>query len=416
MDRKTIVENPSKLTRTVGICIGVLLIVLEIIIATQYVSLSPKPEVWMIISLTGCFVVLDVLYFVEVFAIKTLMARIAIYAIDFVLLLFINALTGSAYFAGLYAAILTQFYLNVEDNKSKAVALVFSSVMFIVTCVVGWFLNHRRAMGDGEILETAFACLIGIVVLILHFCVTNFLLLFYRNNRKLTAALKEADESKKQLEEAYEKLSETAVFQERNRIARDIHDNAGHSMTAVIMQTEAAKLLIDSHPDEAKAKIISANIQAKNALDQMRESVHLLAGRATPASLKEELEEILAQTMDGSDVKIRFDIADVSLPYDRRRFVCNSLKECLANGVRHGGANAFYVEFGGKEGSVCLTVSDNGSGLPENFKEGFGLRGIREKAANFGGGVVYESESGDGCEIRITIATGSCIKNGADND
>ena len=52
---------------------------------------------------------------------------------------------------------------------------------------------------------------------------------------------------------------------------------------------------------------------------------------------------------------------------------------------------------------LCLTVSDNGCGLPDNFKEGFGLRGIREKAVNFGGGIVYESESGDGCESKITI-------------
>lgn len=404
-NRERLVENPYRLARIVGVCIGVLLIVLEVIIVTQYVSLLPRPELWKILSLAGCFIALDVLYFVEVFLIKTLLARLLIYATDFVFLLFINALTGSAYFAGLYAAILTQFYLNVEDMKSKSVVLVLSSVMFIVTCVLGWFINHRRAVSDSEIIEIAFACLVGILVLVLHFAVTNFLLSFYRNNMKLTKALKEADESKKQLEEAYEQLSETAVFQERNRIARDIHDNAGHSMTAVIMQTEAAKLLIDTNPDEAKTKIIAANIQAKNALDQMRESVHLLAGRAESMSLKEELEEIIAQTMDGTDVKIRFDIAEIQLSSDRRRFVCNSLKECLANGIRHGGASAFYVELAETDGAVQLTVSDNGTGLPEDFKEGFGLRGIREKATHFNGNIVYESESGDGCEIRISIKT-----------
>ena len=48
-------------------------------------------------------------------------------------------------------------------------------------------------------------------------------------------------------------------------------------------------------------------------------------------------------------------------------------------------------------------MSDNGSGLPADFKEGYGLRGIREKAAALGGGIVYESEPDDGCEIKITI-------------
>ncbi len=107
--------------------------------------------------------------------------------------------------------------------------------------------------------------------------------------------------------------------------------------------------------------------------------------------------------MDGTGVKIRCAIDDVQLAGVKRRFIANSLKECLANGMRHGGASAFYVELSSEAGVLCLTVSDNGCGLPDNFKEGFGLRGIREKAVNFGGGIVYESESGDGCEIKITI-------------
>ena len=107
--------------------------------------------------------------------------------------------------------------------------------------------------------------------------------------------------------------------------------------------------------------------------------------------------------MDGTDIKVRYDLSDVSLPYDKRRFIANSLKECLANGMRHGGANAFYVEFAVREENVALTVSDNGTGLPSGFKEGFGLRGLREKAAGFGGGIVFESEEGEGAEITVSI-------------
>ena len=389
-----IISNPARFTRVLGVGVGVVLLVFEVIICAQYVSLKPMPAVWKIVSLVGCSVALDVLCLVELYAIKTLKARIAVYCVDFVFLLFVCALTGSTYISALYCVILSQFYINIEDFKTKIVAFVLSCVMFIVTCVVGWFINQMREITYNEIFDMVSAWITGVIILAAHFGVVNFLIGFYRTNIKLTGALKEADESKKQLEEAYAQLSETAVFQERNRIARDIHDNAGHSITAVIMQTEAAKLLIDVNPEEAKAKVISANIQAKNALDQMRESVHLLAGRDSSCSLKEELEEILAQTMDGTGVKIRCAIDDVQLA---------GVKECLANGMRHGGASAFYVELSSEAGVLCLTVSDNGCGLPDNFKEGFGLRGIREKAVNFGGGIVYESESGDGCEIKITI-------------
>lgn len=400
-DKNVVLKNPTRLKNLLGVIIGVILVIIESIILAQFLSLPEMPAVWEIVSLSACMFVLDVLCFVELYLIKTLKARIVIYCFDFILLLFICMLTGSTYLAGLYCVILSQLYLNVPDLRTKTVTLIISCVAFAATCVAGWIIRR-----NDDFFDMVSATVVGTIIIVVHFAVVNFLLAFYRNNIKLTKALKEADESKKELEEAYTQLSETAVFKERNRIARDIHDNAGHSMTAVIMQTEAAKLLMDTNPEEAKNKIIAANIQAKNALEQMRESVHLLAGRSEALSLKEEIGEIIAQTIDGTDVKIRFDIADLNLSGDRRRFICNSLKECLSNGMRHGGAGAFYVELAEADGKVVLTVSDNGGGLPEDFKEGYGLKGIREKAAAFGGGIVYESESGDGCEITITIDRG----------
>lgn len=404
-ENKELINN-RRMFRVLCAAVGIILLIFEGIICTQFINIDPRPAVWKIISLIGCMFVLDALCVSEFCFIKTLKARIVIYCVDFVFLLFICALTGSSYLSALYCVILSQLYFNVDDIRTKIIVFVWSCVSFVVTCVVGWFLNNIRIIEYNEILDLIFASLVGLIIIAVHFVVVNFLLAFYRNNKKLARALKEADESKKELENAYAELSETVVFKERNRIARDIHDNAGHSMTAVIMQTEAAKLLIDTNPEEAKTKIISANIQAKNALEQMRESVHLLAGRNEAVSLKEELEEIIAQTMDGTDVKIRYDIGGLELSGDRRRFIANSLKECLSNGIRHGGAGAFYVELNESGGKAVLTVSDNGGGLPEDFKEGYGLRGIREKAAQFGGGIVFESEQGDGCEIKITIEKG----------
>ncbi len=402
MDGFNRIKSHSRFAVIAGIIIAIMLIVLEIVVCVQYVLLKPAPPAWGIALIVVCEFLLDVLFITEIF-VKTFKLRIVIYIADFVLLLVISVLSSSVYISALYCVILSQFYLSVKDFKSKLSVFIASCVLFVITCCVGWLINHRQVIDYEAILSIASDGLLNILILFAHFAVTNFLITFYQTNIKLTAALAEADESKKMLEEAYEQLSETAVYEERNRIARDIHDNAGHSMTSVIMQTEAAKLIIDTDPEEAKNKIISANIQAKNALEQMRQSIHLLAGRNASATLKEEIEEIIAQTMDGTDIIIRYDIADVSLPYDKRRFIANSLKECLANGMRHGGANAFYVELAVREEYVCLTVSDNGSGLPSDFKEGFGLRGLREKAASFGGGTVIESEKGEGTEITVTV-------------
>ena len=193
------------------------------------------------------------------------------------------------------------------------------------------------------------------------------------------------------------------MYEERNRIAKDIHDNAGHSMTTVIMQTEAAKLLIDNNPEEAKNRIISANIQAKNALEQMRESVHLLAGRAHAKTLRAEFEEIIAQTIDGTELKIRCDLEDLQADEEEHRFLCNTLKECLANGIRHGKATTFYIELKNVLSCISLLISDNGCGVQGEINEGFGLKGIREKTEKLGGRCYFSSEDGEGFEVTITL-------------
>ncbi len=402
-EKRKFFNDAKKFGRVVHACVLALLVIFTIVVFVQFVSYRPRPSVALIIALAVCLAMLIILCAVEMYAVKTMTGRIVIYVFDFLLLLAICSITGSAYLSALYCVILTEIYINVDVFRTKIIIFAVSCGGFIVTCVLGWLIGHMWKLTPDEIVNLISDGLVGAIIFAVHFAVANFLLEFYHTNLKLTAALKETDERKAELETVYKELSETAVFQERNRIARDIHDNAGHSMTAVIMQTEAAKLLIDSNPEEAKAKIVSANMQAKNALEQMRESVHLLAGRNAARSLKQELEETLAQTMDGTDINIRSDIADIELPWDRRHFVANSLKECLSNGIRHGGATAFYVELSQDGDFAKLTVSDNGCGLPADFKEGFGIRGLREKAAAYGGRMVVESEQDDGCEITIVI-------------
>lgn len=415
-EKKKFFSDTKNFTKLLHCLILVLLVIFTIVVFVQFVNVKVKPQLGLIIALAACLVTLIILCAVEVYAGITFAGRIAIYVIDFLLLLAINSITGSIFLSALYCVILTQIYLNLDVFHTKIIIFAISCVGFASTCVIGWLISHGWVLVSGEIVDLVSGSVVGVIVIAVHFIVANFLIGFYNTNLKMRAALKASDERKAELEKVYKELSETAVFQERNRIARDIHDNAGHSMTAVIMQTEAAKLLIDTNPEAAKAKIISANIQAKSALEQMRESVHLLAGREGAQPVKQEIAEVLAQTMDGTDLTIRSDISDVELSFERRHFIINSLKECLANGIRHGGATAFYVEFGQDGENVILTVSDNGCGLPADFKEGFGLKGIREKALSFGGKLLVESEEDDGCEVKIIIKNGDEDKKELGND
>ncbi|MDE7329719.1 MAG: hypothetical protein K2N30_01300 [Clostridia bacterium] len=387
-----------KIFEYIKITLIALLVVIEIIIcADSYGKVVPHYGFWIAFALC---VVLLALETVNAFVFKSFTAKMVFYGFDSAITLTICLFTGSSLMSAIYCIVLTQCYISVEGFKEKTIIFGVSSGLFVVSFITGAILMNQAVNG----LEVISGVLFGLLAIVLDYVITLFLLKFYRTNLELRAALKEADENRARLEEVYEQLTQTKVFEERNRIAKDIHDTAGHSMTTVIMQTEAAKLLIDENPAEAKNRIISANVQARNALEQMRESVHLLAGRGKVRPLKEELEEVIAQTIDGTDIKARYDL-DVVQPSDEVfRFIVNSVKELLANGIRHGKATAFYIELKDEGDKLALLVSDNGCGVKGEIKEGFGLKGVREKAEKLGGSCSFSSEESEGFEVKIILS------------
>ena len=244
-----------------------------------------------------------------------------------------------------------------------------------------------------------------LILIVLHFLVLNFTIQIYRKNVEADKTLTELHEANEKLQAANRELQEITMLEERQRIAKDIHDTAGHSITTVIMQTEAAKLVIDTDPEEAKRKISAANLQAKHALDELRESVHLLSGTQAQPTLKAQLMEIVHDSTDGTGVAIRADIAELSLCDAKRRFLVNSLREGISNGLRHGNATAFYFECKEVGGRVVeFLLSDNGTGMEiAALKEGFGLFGMHKRAESLGGQVWFDTEPGEGFEIHITL-------------
>lgn len=381
-----------------------ILIVTEIIVCAQAAMHFSGAQLILNLSVAiSCCAALAVVETVDSFVIKKFAAKMIFFGVDAALLLVICIFTGNSLLATLYCVVLTQLYMNIEKFKDKFILFGVSCGLYLISFVVGWVLTNVGASTVNSTVEIFSGALFGLLLIALDFIIIQFLLSFYKTNKELSAALKEADESRAALKAASEQLSATAVFEERNRIAKDIHDNAGHSMTTVIMQTEAAKLLIDKEPEEAKNRIISANIQARNALEQMRESVHLLAGRSNTLSLKEEMAAIIAQTIDGTDIKARLDIADIVTDGQLQRFICNSLKESLANGIRHGKATAFYIELKEEEDKLSLFISDNGLGVDGEIEAGFGLSGMTEGAAALGGDCTFTAEKGEGFEVLITL-------------
>ena len=337
---------------------------------------------------------------IKFWAAKRYRTKIFCYVLDIICLMLLTIFSDGTLISLLYLTILTEFYLNQKSVTGSMVMWISSMFLYLVTFALSSVFTPE-GFDLRRLLTNAFN---DLILFIVHFFAMNFAVQLSRKNRELVKATEELNNSNEKLRVAYNELKEITALEERQRIAKDIHDTAGHSITTVIMQTEAAKLAVDSNPQEAKKRISAANLQAKHALEELRESVHLLSGTLTESSLKEQIEKIIHESMDGTDIAIRYDVDDVALCDVKARFVLNTLKEGISNGLRHGGATAFYFELKEKDGRIEFLLSDNGAGLEADaLKEGFGLTGMHRRAESLGGNVWFETEPDEGFEIHLTL-------------
>ncbi len=369
-----------------------------LLVSNWDVALFRVPQAWMVILPVTIALLAE--NAVKMWALKAFRFKLACYVIDSLLLLVLTIFSDGTLISILYIIILTQFYLEQQSLLGNLIMCITSIGLFLITFIVTNALGQED-MSIAAIFSRSFS---DLIIIVLHFLILNFSLQMYRKNKEITAALKEIEESNEKLKQLNEEMREVTMLEERQRIAKDIHDTAGHSITTVIMQTEAAKLILDEDPEEARRKIAAANLQAKHALEELRESVHLLSGATETLTLHDALLNIVHESTDGTEIAIRYEIDDVTLCEAKRRFLCNSLKEGISNGLRHGGATAFWFEFKREQTRVRFLLSDNGKGVDLNdFKEGFGLTGMHKRAEALGGNVWFESEPQDGFEINIVL-------------
>jgi len=331
------------------------------------------------------------------FIVKNRNARIVLYILDGIAGCGFTLVTQGTASIALYILVLTEFYIGAEHTKPSLALLISAMMLYEVSYVLQVYLRYGGQQGIISIITEAFSYTFAMVV---HFLLLQVALAFYRQFIRLDKALKELDESKKELEKAYEAVAEVTALEERQRIAKEIHDTAGHSITTVIMQTEAAKLIIDDNPEDAKQKLVAANLQAKHALEELRDSVHLLSGAREGNRLKIMLEDIVRESTDGTGITIRSAMEDIEVSPVKQRLICNTLKEGISNGLRHGGATAFWFELKREGDEISFLLSDNGKGVTEDgLRLGFGLSGMRDRAASLGGRVAFNSETDEGFEI-----------------
>ncbi|MDP9820238.1 two-component system sensor histidine kinase DesK [Nocardioides massiliensis] len=190
---------------------------------------------------------------------------------------------------------------------------------------------------------------------------------------------------------AQEMAEEANLVAERERVARDVHDVLGHSLTVVTTKAELAERLIDLDPDRAKAELAQIQSLSREALTEIRATV---AGLRV-ARLGDELEAArVALASAGIDADVP---DDPSVVDPRRRLVLAwVLREAVTNVVRHSGATRCTVELLGDR----LVVTDDGRGRGP-APVGHGLRGIEERVRAAGGTLSVTDVSSGGTRLEV---------------
>ena len=222
--------------------------------------------------------------------------------------------------------------------------------------------------------------------------------------RMRTADLEEANRQlENSIQETARAWSDVAVWEERTRIAHELHDVIGHTLTTTILQVESCKRLATKDLDKALQTMDLIQDNLRNGLQEVRVSVRMLKDNISQMETGQALEKLLLDTQAKLGLEIEYRIDPLpTLDAKLRRTLYLALQEGLTNGVRHGNCSRFHFRLSHREGSVHFELRDNGVGFAENVF-GFGLTMMREQVERMGGSHEILSSPGNGCTLRLTL-------------
>jgi signal transduction histidine kinase len=215
------------------------------------------------------------------------------------------------------------------------------------------------------------------------------------------------------LQEYSAQVEELSTVRERNRIAREIHDTLGHTLTLLSVQLETATQLEARGDSRLHEKLLEARRVAKACLTDVRHSVEALRpDEASSGSFSEQLQRLVKEfEATCPETSITLDIEEAILPLNAEQ--CQALYRCaqeaLTNIRKHAHATKVLLRFcanGEQDGVVELTVLDNGQGSAPHYEQntsGFGLVGMRERLTPLDGTLRAGPERGHGWRVEVVL-------------
>ncbi|MUT65133.1 histidine kinase [Paenibacillus sp. NEAU-GSW1] len=292
------------------------------------------------------------------------------------------SITMTLLFGYAYFSIFLAFFIGNIQNKAGFISLY---TVHLVTAFLT--INYGFATSNSMLLTQFPFVLISLIMAIL-LPINNY-------NRNKQGKLEG------ELEDANKRISELVKLEERQRIARDLHDTIGQKLSLIGLKSDLAGRLVNSDPARALTEIQDVRQTARTALKEVRELVTQMRG----TRLEDEVLRV-QQMLKAAGVEFALQgepkLENTSLLNENVLSMC--LKEAVTNVVKHSRATACTLSIDPSHTDLTIRVEDNGIGLAGRggFREGNGLRGMKERL-EFVNGNLEISASGDGSGTALII-------------
>jgi signal transduction histidine kinase len=302
---------------------------------------------------------------------------------------------GFGYLPILYFVVVPRAYFFISPWQATGIAALSMALLLLalmLTANIGW--------------GTALVSFLPYAGGMLFFAAVTAALVRQLEERQRTERLlAELEDAHRQLRAYATQVKALAVAEERNRLAREIHDSLGHYLTAITMQLEAAGKLVAEQPEQAAESIAKAEEMTRESLAEVRRSVAAL--RASPldtAALGDAIGELVGNLHD-SGIATTFTVKgkSQSLPIQAKTTLYRVAQEGLTNVHKHANASAVEVKLAYQAEKVTLTIEDNGTGQRGEGAEGFGLPGLRERVALVGGSLEADNRPEGGFRLHAVV-------------
>lgn len=290
----------------------------------------------------------------------------------------------SAISTTLFSYVYFAFFLAylIGNIKGKVTFVILYFLHLIVTAAV---INYKIILQEYLFIkQLPFVLIIFISVILLPFS------LRFRTER---------GQLEEKLEDANKRIAELVKQEERQRIARDLHDTLGQKLSLIGLKSDLARKLVYKDPEKAKSELKDVQQTARTALNEVRKMVADMRG----IRLKDELvrvKQLLSAAQINFICEQDFTLPNVSLLTENILSMC--LKEAVTNVVKHSGATACSVSFEQTSSDTIIKVQDDGKSImKEDLNKGSGLMGMRERLEFVNGSLEITTENGTCLYIKV---------------